>query len=63
MLQIIRPIARFGLSVGVILLNIGTLIWIFRASEVNRDDDKISTELIKSAIILVVISLIIYIGD
>jgi hypothetical protein len=52
---------KLGLSIGLILLNISTMIWILGDTTTNQNKVKIAKEIMKGSLILIVLTLFLYV--
>lgn len=51
-------VVKLGLSIGLILLNVGILIWVI--GSVNNQDDRIAIDIIYGSLMLLILSLFLY---
>lgn len=53
-------ITRFGLYLGIMLLNVGMLLWLFDAGERGIGRGKIVKDIISSSLLLIILALALY---
>lgn len=58
-MNLLNYVVKLGFSIGIILLNIGILVWIL--GNTNDRDDRIAIDIIYGSVFLLLLSLVIYI--
>lgn len=53
--------AKLGASIGIIMLNLGVIVWFFENKEISQNNRKIASEIISASLILLFLSLSLYV--
>lgn|GEM_PF-5362383 len=61
MLSVFRYLIRMGVSLGIVLLNAGIMMWLVGRIRGNRNASRLAGEIVKASAVLVALAFLVYI--